>query len=286
MREFYSETIGVHAQALFQEEEGQAIAVWRRSFYVRLGGQLCCVGADTIGNGPRNVIVSNATGVDWRDYVTPNSPVTIHEHVLKLGVARIGFKAVAVWTPPAIPEWTPLTLRSGLEHFNRLIRQVQLPDEGLGCFTAPVQRISDRNHTAAAAASTIQAITNWLRDGHTPSRIPELSKLLGLGPGLTPSGDDFLAGVMVATDSVGRREATKTIWNALREHLSRTNQISAAHLSSAAHGCISSSQHELLNGLLSGSPSRIEAAMTVITKDAHTSNWDCLAGIITILHAI
>ncbi|MFV0368326.1 MAG: DUF2877 domain-containing protein [Hyphomicrobiaceae bacterium] len=286
MRDFSSEWIGFHARALLQQVSGQAIAVWRRSFYVRLGGQLCCIGSDAIGNGPRNVIVSAATDVDWRDYVALNSPGTIHEGTLELGLARIRFKKAAVWHPPTIPEWTPLTLRSGLEHFDHVIRRVQLLHEGLGCYITSDQHENNYNHTAAAAAPTIQAIANWFRDGHSLSQAPEFANLLGLGPGLTPSGDDFLVGVMVTTHSLGKHTAAITIWNALRENLSRTNQISTAHLGSAAHGYFSSNLHELLNSLLCGSDSQIEAAMAVIIKDAHTSNWDCLAGIITTLHAI
>jgi len=61
--------------------------------------------------------------------------------------------------------------------------------------------------------------------------------LLGAGPGLTPSGDDLLAGVMLVLHRLQRADLSNELWQVLQPQLQyRTHAISAAHLRMAARG--------------------------------------------------
>ena len=64
-----------------------------------------------------------------------------------------------------------------------------------------------------------------------------ISKLPGAGPGLTPSGDDLLAGVMLALHRLHHagswRRCFGNNWSPMLA--TRTNAISAAHLGSGSH---------------------------------------------------
>ena len=91
----------------------------------------------------------------------------------------------------------------------------------------------ERGRVAAAALWT------WLvdignRDGAPPT---ELRNLIGLGPGLTPSGDDFIGGAMIALHTLGHGELAAALaeW-VLPISRERTGKISFAHLSCAADG--------------------------------------------------
>lgn len=68
-----------------------------------------------------------------------------------------------------------------------------------------------------------------------------VERLIGLGPGLTPAGDDFLCGFLIARRALAHRDERDLLflddfgW-ALRNLLRQTNEISAAFLASAADG--------------------------------------------------
>ena len=106
--------------------------------------------------------------------------------------------------------------------------------------------------------------------------------LLGLGPGLTPSGDDLLGGLMIALTALDQTGVRDQLWDALRPELEMlTNEISAMHLAVAADGLGSAACHEALNAMLAGTPPDLDA----IDAIGHTSGWDMLAGMAVALAA-
>jgi hypothetical protein len=63
-----------------------------------------------------------------------------------------------------------------------------------------------------------------------------VSRLVGLGPGLTPAGDDVLAGALVALSAAGDLPRRTALAAAVRPLLGRTSTLSAAYLRHAAEG--------------------------------------------------
>lgn len=114
------------------------------------------------------------------------------------------------------------------------------------------------------------------------------SRLIGLGPGLTPAGDDFVGGLLFAIEQVarahpGRVHRDHARRRAFLEHVrTATNQISYAILCDLAHGHGPEPMHSLLQSLLDGEePGRALSAARAITKIGHTSGWDLLAGMLS-----
>jgi hypothetical protein len=102
-------------------------------------------------------------------------------------------------------------------------------------------------------------LTRALRDGRAPD--PYVLRLLGRGPGLTPLGDDLLAGLLVTLRAL-RAPAVEPLARAVRAHApGRTTFVSAALLHHAARGeCVPE-----LATFLDGGP--VEALLRV----GHTS---------------
>ena len=106
--------------------------------------------------------------------------------------------------------------------------------------------------------------------------------LIGLGPGLTPSGDDFIGGAMVALRALG--------WGALADRLAewalplaekRTGRISRAHLACAAEGEGAEALHEAIRAMGSSeefSDGKLSGCVDALDAIGHTSGWDALAG--------
>lgn len=108
-----------------------------------------------------------------------------------------------------------------------------------------------------------------------------LTHLLGLGTGLTPSGDDFLCGVLAGLSLAGksRHPFTGYLKSEIAGRLSDTIDISAAFLS-----CALEDQFSLQVKSLLSLPSS-EALLSSFQEIGHSSGTDTLCGILWSLQA-
>lgn len=125
--------------------------------------------------------------------------------------------------------------------------------------------------------------------------LPEIQTLLGAGPGLTPAGDDLLAGVLLALHCIGRADLAHSIWTVLEPQLERrTNAISGAHLRMAARGQCSECMLLMLEqftdaGTKDSSDDAVRVAHKVqalANKMGASSGWDTLAGMSLVMRAM
>ncbi|WP_010137755.1 oxamate carbamoyltransferase subunit AllH family protein [Oceanicola sp. S124] len=93
--------------------------------------------------------------------------------------------------------------------------------------------------------------------------------LAGLGPGLTPAGDDFLCGVLIAA-----RGQSGTCQALLRAAQTATHAISRAFLQAAAQGHGSAAWR----ALLTGSEAELPALVVAVAAPGASSGGDVLAG--------
>ena len=115
--------------------------------------------------------------------------------------------------------------------------------------------------------SQAEAFLGWIGGAGKPD-----DALIGLGPGLTPAGDDFVGGAMIALRAFGRAALANRIaaW-ALPLAETNTGKISRAHLACAAGG----EGHEALHDLLC---SFKEKDLKRLARVGHTSGRDSAAG--------
>jgi uncharacterized protein DUF2877 len=104
--------------------------------------------------------------------------------------------------------------------------------------------------------------------------------LLGLGAGLTPSGDDLVGGALFARRFLGRREPrwTKLGKELSREIRSRSHVVSAALFSDLAAGRSFAPLHEVASALAAGADEAALSAARALVAIGHSSGWDMLAG--------
>ena len=99
--------------------------------------------------------------------------------------------------------------------------------------------------------------------------------LVGLGPGSTPAGDDFLAGVHIGLRWVGRKLG-KVI--SFRNLESRTTWFSSCMLRDSARGLTWFRSKKLLEALSNGTGEDIEDALNEVLSVGHTSGKAWLSG--------
>jgi len=244
--------IGRFAREAAARGEGEVRAVFRRSFYVRFPDErYACIGERTLGRGPLNALVDDAR------------------------LPAIG-ERVALSTDGA-DLWTPTPLAPSCAPDVRALQDAarsRAPREGLGCLV-----IDAHNSLSGHAQPALEAIERWLV-GNALDDDAEL--LIGLGPGLTPSGDDYLGGVLIALHQLGRETQARGLWRWLEPRLSRTSAISAAHLGAAAAGEGHEALHASLAALCAPGANWAQA-LDALDNVGHCSGWDSLAGVVAVV---
>jgi hypothetical protein len=122
--------------------------------------------------------------------------------------------------------------------------------------------------------------------------ITAAEQLMGLGPGLTPSGDDMLSGVLVALRRLGRASGvSRAVWLAdwlaatvAFDARTRTTPISATLLHCAAQGQACADALAVLRGIAGHQP--LAPAVHRLLRLGHTSGADLAWGLRTGLAAV
>jgi hypothetical protein len=249
---FTAEVVGRAAREALAGAEGEVCAVFRRSFYLRLGERYACVGDLSLGRGPLNALVAQ-----FREPLIGDT-------------AAVAVESAQSWQP-APPR---AEARPNLEAL-RACLDGHVPQEGLGCVILGVH-----NALSVHAQPALEAIDRWLAGNALGN---EAAQLIGLGPGLTPSGDDYLGGVLMALRWLGRGSQADSLWRWLEPRLARqTSAISAAHLAAAAAGQVHEALHEVLENLSAWQVPDLHPSLAKLDGVGHSSGWDALAGIVAV----
>jgi hypothetical protein len=277
---------GAARVALRARRHGGVLAVFRRSFYVRFGTDLVCVGPLALGRGPLNVLHAGVDSVSWLDRgLAPNAEVRCDGCTLEVDARfTFDFAGADVWRAPAAPRAAIASLGAGIQRLAVATRQ-RSPGGLAALLWLPANPPTENAPEAddpllRAAMPPVAALRDWLAamlDGvHAP--LPTLGALIGLGPGLTPSGDDYLCGAMAALHYLGRADIASRLAANVLPRLSQTNLISAAYLRCAAAGDASSVLFDVLDCLPAADDALMAQRLDAVDRIGHTSGWDCLAG--------
>ena len=271
-------------QRLGTSAHGSVVARFEHSLYARFESDVfVCIGARAIGAGPLNVLLDAG---DWLRM----GAVPLGERVEACACAldfghrvRVALTGATPWRPrrgAAAPDTVLQNLRTLLP-----IAQRMAPEGGLSRLAFAPPSGCDADPLVAFARPAWDALESWLTCGAAPgwaadAPAPLASRLIGLGPGLTPSGDDVFCGVLIALDLLGRDRAAAALWSWLLPQLEqRTSALSAAHLRAAAMRQGHSALHAVLE-CLADDASALDEALRVLGQVGHSSGWDALAGVL------
>ena len=108
--------------------------------------------------------------------------------------------------------------------------------------------------------------------------------LAGLGPGLTPAGDDFILGATLATWLIyPNKRAQPLVALAVANAIPRTALLSAAWIKAAGHGEAGRRWHDLFDALSGKSKAKFEESLVDLASVGHTSGSDALAGFLSVI---
>ena len=130
-------------------------------------------------------------------------------------------------------------------------------------------------------------VVNACLEHNFPRLLEDAEKLIGLGEGLTPSGDDFVGGLLFSLSALGRvralaspLEASKLLFF-LQRSKPLTNLISHTLLTDHAEGHSFEVLHRFTDALLTGqSLARIRQLAVRLIRLGHSTGWDLLTGVV------
>jgi len=246
------------------------IAALSRSLYLDVAGEILWLGPPGSTLHARAMIADTAVA-DARGDAVP----------------RIDISLARAWEPVALPTGVAADVMArAAGELARAVVPLDRP-QGFGPLLAgarpsfPLERAAD---DASAFLSACAA-------GEASTAAAMAERLLGLGPGLTPAGDDLVGGALFARRTLADAGADEVApWQAAAETIraqatGRTHRISAALLGDLVDGEGYAPLHELAVALACGNASLARDAAARLIRIGHSSGWDLLAGFLGALGA-
>ena len=276
---------------------GEILAVHPHSCYLMdEDGAIYAIVQESLGNGPLNLVVSASSTEPFQSLSAGETVRSTGDVLLLSDALDIGMAQAQLWDPK--PYVALGGDAEGLRRALAALRQAATtdpPEKSLAVLLpylqeedlpAPLLKVPHFPRSHALMGGLAESLARRNRRGLKVVT----SSLAGLGPGLTPAGDDFLAGVLLALALAQEHEPDadlKGIGSMLLETAApRTHEISAAYLKAAHAGEASDRWHRLLGALGSGEPSAIAEAARGVTRTGETSGADMLAGFVIAMQAV
>ena len=277
------------ARAVRQEGwSGEVLAIHPRSCYVTgEDADIYAVVQQPVGNGPLSLVIPTSDDA-LAGLTEGNSVSSTGSHLMVGDGLVVGLEQARLWDPKAYP-----ALGAHPEALSRCLAEVyrtattRSPEQSLARLLPHIHEEElPEALTAVAHFPRSHALIVGLIDalGRRNRRSIKVvtSSLAGLGPGMTPAGDDFLAGILLslALAQEHRPDADLAeIAGLLAETaVPRTNEISAAYLRVAYAGETSERWHGLLKALSTGEAGEAAGAAETVMQFGETSGADMLAG--------
>ncbi|MFK7890119.1 MAG: DUF2877 domain-containing protein [Granulosicoccus sp.] len=321
-------SVGDEAARIFaQHASGSVLAVFDSSAYLQCGSAVFCIAVNSIGPGPLHLLIdgeySRLPFTLQRGQLVTFSSGDAHEaSALRLGssdnCARLHLTASDAHFAGGVPTLCLLPTAESVARCNEVLTGISsssLPVKGFAWLlddthwsglSVPTLPLSNRGSDKLSdslnrqCTPAIVRLYRWLKvhgvsdneaagsDSALSGKDPAVHELLGAGPGLTPSGDDLLAGVLLTLRVLGRASTAAALWHFIESQCAtQTNIISAAHLRLAAQGQCSDSMLQMLCCLLpqasfdhvGENADRAHVVQSLAERMGATSGWDVLAGV-------
>lgn len=271
------------------------LEVFDRSIYLRdLNGSIYCLGAPDLPMGPFNLHCTVWPDFQRLAHEAPIRGMLVGNDGSCLSFPsgiRLSYIDAERWHPNQPAPCTALSVSRSLER----IRRMSLPQNaGLGRLLPMIFGLAPEGqpHDALdaellkAGAAALTNLCDWLDQDETDGLTAAVHHLIGLGPGLTPSGDDVLAGMMFCFNVFDARDLLAPLERAVFDLAQfNTNSISHAYLQAASRGFVSAALHDVINALCLEAPD-LEYRVRSLAEIGHSSGFDALLGTLLAVSAL
>ena len=253
--------LGERARSALERNGGtaQPLAAFPDSPWYEAGDQIVWIGARLPALHPRAILTSAAP--------PRGRPLRFDSIPVSAWSARL----------PRLDASGVTRVAAGAKRMQRSIVAAQAP-QGFGTL---MQRRSPQ-FPLDRAMPWVRALGRAFAQDDPGAAFAAAQPLLGLGSGLTPSGDDLVGGALFAKRLLNRTDAR---WAQLgkdlsREIQSRSHAVSAALFADLAAGRSVAPLHEIASALSAGADDAALSAARALVAIGHSSGWDMLVGFV------
>jgi hypothetical protein len=223
----------------------------------------------------------------------PEEPARVGRAAIDLGPGRVQVKidGADVWNGQLVPSrrFPEAEFPGILDRLYRCVSGVPVCSPFLEAVDGSGTDLkADRTGVPAAigvrAAVLVDEIEVSWRAQSVADTLEAAKRIVGLGFGLTPSGDDFLAGFLGAAFCFANADAfRKEVFDSMRSVIHRTTLPSFFMLRAALGGFYSEPLAALLISLMTGKADDLDGAIKALIALGATSGQDVLAGVLSYL---
>ena len=282
--------VGVTAQMAMGTAgfEGRVIAAVSNAVYMQsASGELLWM------TTPGNVIHARAVIAPCHlRGLPPDVTITLDHGWLTVGSSfSVEVAHAPVWVPPLVGPESATDARMAASSFMTLLKAITpiAPSSGFAPAIAYVSSTATFAATPAdvelfAGSESVRGVIDSVSNRQSDT-LQKAAGLLGLGPGLTPSGDDFAGGLVFALRALHVAYPDRFPWDdsSARDMVARareqTNGISAELLHDHIKGRGAGPLHDLAYAVLTAQPEeRLMPAAEGLMRIGRTTGWDILTG--------
>lgn len=295
----FAQQIGATANSMIRDtsRSWSVLASVSGAIYIESdGGEILWIAASSSGLHPRAILLS----IMPADLPAVGAECVLEDGGLHVGTNLvIGLREAERWLPSVIERANCGV--SAVEAARKILgaihqaAAVQSPAQGLlatvrSHLGAPGESRISRNEVEqelfATASRGIDSLCQISTESGMLVRLQEAVELVGLGQGLTPSGDDLLGGFLYTHRMLDSSDWRSLISDTLGVHewlqqaRPLTNKISFSILADYLRGDAASPLHEFLNAAVDGqSAEDLLPAACRVAGIGCSSGWDLLAGV-------
>ena len=273
------------------------LSAYKRSFYcIGLEDDIICIGLNIIEKGPFTLLCS--PGERWhRKRLKPVKYFNVHgdQLISERGDLSFDFRSSVIWQDSLHDLNTHEDFIE--EDLGWLVRRASLsaPEESFGyliptlCSSGDKRSMGMQNGISSLLHKRVLTVIGSLRDDYLlPGEnfnitdcVCGLQSLIGLGHGLTPSGDDFLAGIVMGFHKMQKhKEASLLAQGFYARAQGKTTVISLAFYRALAGGWIAEPHMQFLENFGNREMGNRERMLDRVINFGSTSGWDTLAGMV------
>ena len=202
VREYPAKTIGhIAYKVLCEDQEASVIGTTSRGIFIRTASGWITFFSLEGYRGPLTITLTET--VDQLRFIKTDSPAQISSGKLILSSAGIAISAKddVVWHHP-IASHTARRVSERLDTLEYFAKEAVANKGGIGLsgILPPLLGLPITGYESQGQGSllpTVSLLQQTLRIGNTSYAIELACSLLGMGRGLTPSGDDFVMGLLL-----------------------------------------------------------------------------------------
>jgi uncharacterized protein DUF2877 len=299
-----AESVGHKAlRALSSSKKAKVQSVFDHAFYIKAGSNsLICVIKNKNYISPTSILLKQFGDKSFKSIgVVEGMRVKLDEHTLIFedDVLTIKFGKASNWVPPSFPE-NPFISPTGIGMNLRVLRDViyTCPSrEGLVPLLENVELYGplqfflqpQKPTFSEMARPHIDMLMRGLFGGDSHTVMSGALSIIGLGPGLTPSCDDFLVGLILSLNVGGNallkdRKKQLSFYRRVSAEISRrakgkTTIYSQALLDQARRSEGPKAVIELIHSLLTKDASRVVNTSKILIEMGETSGAEIAIGI-------